>query len=1226
MAGFRIGEAFIETTLDITQIPQGVNNAIAHIHTAGGQQARAAGQHWGQQISQGMSSSVAPGATTAGQTGGRSFGSGFTLSAGTALKGGLVGLAVTAGALFTSSFTKALEQGQVTAKLQAQLGATPAEAKRYGAVAGQLYTHGITDTFEEGADAIKNVMQQGLIPPDATNAQIQSIAGKVTDLSKTFDVDLGGATNAVAQMMKTGLAKNATEALDVLTRGAQTGADKAGDLADTFNEYSTQFRKVGLTGAEAMGLLSQGLQGGARDADLVADSIKEFSIRAVDGSKSTSQGFQALGLNAQDMADKVAAGGKTSAGALDLTLDKLRSIKDPAERSRVAVMLFGTQAEDMGNALYSLDPSHAVDTLGKVSGAADEMGKTLHSGAGARIEQFKRTVEQGFVTLIGDYVLPPLTQLSDLMVKVVAPAFDAAKRIVGGFLTSIGGKDGVGSISGLASSLQGLGRTLLNDLEPAFATFQQTFTEKLLPALAGLWKVITQQLVPAFLSYYEAIAGAVMPILDKLAKLWLDTIAPAVMKVYASISEHLVPVFSALATFIKDRVVPEIQTLGDKLQTFIDRAQPVITAVSAITVFLAQVAATILGTVIPVVIRLAGPIFTLLFDALGTAIDLVSTTIGWLVTFGRAVGDMATATGRFFKQLRDQAVTAFDGTVAAARAAWSWITTSVANLKTSVLKTWDAMWSAVHDTLTTWWGRLQKDITAAWTWARTSFTNLKTDTTRTWTELWTAVRDRFTGTWATVHGYIDAAWSWLRTSFTNLRTSVTGTWSQTWNSIYSTATSLGSKVKTAVNSLKDSVVGAFTKAKDGVSKAWNQLSDITKKPVNFIIGTVYTKGIKALWDKVAKWVGLGSLPAAPKLLAAGGTVGPQPGMYNSPTAIVGEGNSSYPEYVIPTDPKYRKRALALYQSAGTQLMDIGGIVGSVWGGVKDVGSTVAGGAKDVGGYIADKAKDLARGALGPFFSAGMKLVNTLLNQIPGVSTPFGQVMKGVPKKVAGGILSFLTGKDKEANDDGGGGGMYLGTVSSGVTQWTGVVHSALAKLGQSMSWTSTVLRRMNQESGGNPNIVNTWDSNWRAGTPSVGLMQVIGPTFRAYAGPYGGTGPFKYGVSVNPLANTFAGLNYAQHRYGSLSALNRPGGYDQGGWLPPGATLAVNKTGKPEAVLTAEEAAAFKQMISNPQQLGGMNIAINTVFPPSREQSRQIAGWLADDMRESIRKKERAHR
>jgi SLT domain-containing protein len=90
---------------------------------------------------------------------------------------------------------------------------------------------------------------------------------------------------------------------------------------------------------------------------------------------------------------------------------------------------------------------------------------------------------------------------------------------------------------------------------------------------------------------------------------------------------------------------------------------------------------------------------------------------------------------------------------------------------------------------------------------------------------------------------------------------------------------------------------------------------------------------------------------------------------------------------------------------------------------------------------------------------------------------------------------------------------------------------------------------MNQESGGNATIVNKWDSNWAAGTPSVGLMQVIGPTFRSYAGPFAGYGPFEYGVSVNPLANTYAGLNYALHRYGSLAALSRPGGYANGGVL-----------------------------------------------------------------------------
>jgi SLT domain-containing protein len=137
-----------------------------------------------------------------------------------------------------------------------------------------------------------------------------------------------------------------------------------------------------------------------------------------------------------------------------------------------------------------------------------------------------------------------------------------------------------------------------------------------------------------------------------------------------------------------------------------------------------------------------------------------------------------------------------------------------------------------------------------------------------------------------------------------------------------------------------------------------------------------------------------------------------------------------------------------------------------------------------------------------------------------------------------------------------------GAGGSGVSRWATVVTQALVLLGQSVNWVSTVLRRMNQESGGNPSIVNKWDSNWAAGHPSVGLMQVIAGTYAAYAGRFRNTGPFEYGVSVNPLANTYAGLNYAVHRYGSLAALNRPGGYKHGGLITEpmlGLGLATGK-------------------------------------------------------------------
>ncbi|MEV6140709.1 transglycosylase SLT domain-containing protein, partial [Nocardia sp. NPDC051990] len=65
------------------------------------------------------------------------------------------------------------------------------------------------------------------------------------------------------------------------------------------------------------------------------------------------------------------------------------------------------------------------------------------------------------------------------------------------------------------------------------------------------------------------------------------------------------------------------------------------------------------------------------------------------------------------------------------------------------------------------------------------------------------------------------------------------------------------------------------------------------------------------------------------------------------------------------------------------------------------------------------------------------------------------------------------------------------------------------------------------ESGGNPNAVNNWDSNAAAGTPSIGLMQTIGPTFNQYAAP-------GHKNIYNPVDNIVAGVRYAISRYGSV--------------------------------------------------------------------------------------------
>ncbi|HEY2638953.1 MAG TPA: hypothetical protein VGI66_03590 [Streptosporangiaceae bacterium] len=136
--------------------------------------------------------------------------------------------------------------------------------------------------------------------------------------------------------------------------------------------------------------------------------------------------------------------------------------------------------------------------------------------------------------------------------------------------------------------------------------------------------------------------------------------------------------------------------------------------------------------------------------------------------------------------------------------------------------------------------------------------------------------------------------------------------------------------------------------------------------------------------------------------------------------------------------------------------------------------------------------------------------------------------------IIGGITSFISG--------GGGNVAQLMQQMAAARGWTGA------------QWTALYNVEM-REAGFNLNAKNP-------GSGAYGLAQFInGPS--EYA---------QYGGNASTAAGQITGmLNYIAQRYGSPGAawqheLNY-GWYDQGGWLQPGATLALNNTGRPERIL-----------------------------------------------------------
>lgn len=114
--------------------------------------------------------------------------------------------------------------------------------------------------------------------------------------------------------------------------------------------------------------------------------------------------------------------------------------------------------------------------------------------------------------------------------------------------------------------------------------------------------------------------------------------------------------------------------------------------------------------------------------------------------------------------------------------------------------------------------------------------------------------------------------------------------------------------------------------------------------------------------------------------------------------------------------------------------------------------------------------------------------------------------------------------------------------ASGVGQWRPIVMKALQMEGLlTPQNVNLMLYQMQTESSGNPRCINNWDINAINGTPSKGLMQVIDPTFQAYARP---------GFNTNiwdPLSNCLAAIRYTVARYGSLANGWHGHGYANGG-------------------------------------------------------------------------------
>ncbi|RVW06222.1 phage tail tape measure protein [Rhodococcus spongiicola] len=328
---------------------------------------------------------------------------------------------------------QALDNLDIENRLGVQLGATPELAEQYGEMAGELYKSGMVGSMQEASDAILAVASTFEVAGSEGEKSISEIADSAAFFSRNFGVDMAETVQTANQLITQGLAKDSTEAFDLMTTAWQrTDEAMRGELPDLINEYGTFFSAAGLSGQEAFGTIANAADGGKVAMDKVGDAVKEFTIRATDlGDKGAVEAFDAMGLSARDMANKLLAGGQTSAQAFNQIIGKLQEVEDPARQAELSVALFGAPLEDLSKNTIPgfLDGmGSAGDAMNGFEGATGRFQEQWESNnPSLALDQLKNTITGGLTDALGSmatWVMDNSDSLKTLAL-VAAPFFAA---------------------------------------------------------------------------------------------------------------------------------------------------------------------------------------------------------------------------------------------------------------------------------------------------------------------------------------------------------------------------------------------------------------------------------------------------------------------------------------------------------------------------------------------------------------------------------------------------------------------------------------------------------------------------------------------------------------------------------------------------------------------------------------------------------------------------------
>lgn len=460
-----------------------------------------------------------------------------------------------------------------------------------------------------------------------------------------------------------------------------------------------------------------------------------------------------------------------------------------------------------------------------------------------------------------------------------------------------------------------------------------------------------------------------------------------------------------------------------------------------------------------------------------------------------------------------------------------------------IKKDWDSFWSNASNGWNNFWSDTLKNAKNGMNDTKSRIDSANDSIHKGWDSFWSDTSKNWNGFWGTVGKNAHSGMSTIHGWINNGNSKINSGWRSMWSGLKSFFDNIWDGIKNAAANGMNAVINVINGAIGGINWVWEKFTG--KAALKKLSHVHFANG--------------GTVTQKMHLVMVNDGTGPDwKELYQLPNGQLGMSQQRNATGLLPEGTRVfnGKETKAIMNMAGVEHYDLGGVIGGVgkffsgaWDKLEAVGDWLA----NPIGKVTD-------------------LIKSSISGISGGVEMFSNLAGGVIKKLTGSVVDWFKKELTKLQDT-----LGANPGGSGVQRWKPYVIQALKANGfdasayQVAAW----MRVIQRESGGNPKAINLWDSNAKAGIPSMGLVQTIGPTFNAFKFP-------GHNDVYNGYDDLLAGIHYMKAIYGSGSSafarVSGPEGYANGGLITQPIHALVGEDG-PETILPLTKTSRAWQLL-----------------------------------------------